>query len=296
MIYIVKDIVIIIKTNMSTGKNLTTLNSYSQLNQDVNVLDFFSNKSGLYFVDIGANDGKTLSNTFLLEHKYKWDGICSEPLPEAYEKLTKCRNVIYDSHAVFNESGLQLDFSKSDLLSGITNCIDKHTHAKMGSKIKVNTITLQDLLDNYQAPSTIHYLSLDTEGSELHILQSVDFTKYKFLYMNLEHNYIEPRRTNIRKLLLDNGYLYKGENKWDDDYVHESTLVGTYYFNQDYTKPIVIKRDGPKLFTVSSPYWNSDTGVYEDGVIKWSLRGTGKLFFSHIDYGYGNIWHRDERK
>ena len=64
----------------------------------------------------------------------------------------------------------------------------------------------------------IDYMSLDTEGSELKILQGIDFNKYKFKYINLEHNYVEPRRTQMRKL-ENNGYTYKGSNKFDDDYV-----------------------------------------------------------------------------
>ncbi len=43
------------------------MESYSQLKQDLNVISFFNNKNDMYFIDIGANDGKSLSNTFLLE-------------------------------------------------------------------------------------------------------------------------------------------------------------------------------------------------------------------------------------
>jgi len=53
----------------------------------------------MYFIDIGANDGKTLSNTFLLEKQYNWKGICSEPLPSAFKKLIKCRSVVCDNNA-----------------------------------------------------------------------------------------------------------------------------------------------------------------------------------------------------
>ena len=272
------------------------MESYSQLNQDMNVISFFNDKSDLYFIYIGANDGKTLSNTFLFEQKYNWKGICSEPLPNAFNKLTNCRTAICDNNAVFSKSGLSLEFSESNLLSGITQFIDKHEHAKKGNKIIVKTITLQSLLDNYKAPKVIQYFSLDTEGTELEILKSVDFSTYTFLYINLEHNYVEPRRTEIQTLLLNNGYLFKGENKWDDDYIHETTVIGTYYFHQDYTKPIVIKRQNKNNFLVSSPYWNDDTGTFENGFLKWNRLGTGKIFFTYIDFGNSNIWHRDKRK
>ena len=185
-------------------------------------------------------------------------------------------------------------FPDSKLLSGITEYIDKHKDAKNNSKILVKTITLQYLLDKYNSPKIIHYFSLDTEGTELEILKSVDFSKYIFIYINLEHNYIEPRRSEMRTLLLNNGYLYKGENKWDDDYIHESTVIGTYHYHQDYTKPIVIKRQNNNNFSVSSPYWNNDIGRFENGFLIWNNLGKGKIFYTHIDYGNGDIWYRNK--
>ena len=65
-------------------------------------------------------------------------------------------------------------------------------------------------------------LYLDTEGSELKILKSLDHKKYKFRYITLEHNYKEPNRTYIRNLLKVKGYFYMGQNKWDDIYSLEN--------------------------------------------------------------------------
>jgi hypothetical protein len=68
------------------------------------------------------------------------------------------------------------------------------------------------------------------------------------LYINIEHNFVEPRRTEMKTLLLNNEYLYKEENKFDDDYIHETTVIGTYYYQEDYTKPIIIKRQIKLIF------------------------------------------------
>lgn len=269
------------------------MTTYSQLKQDLNVISFFNENKNLYFIDIGANDGKTLSNTFLLEKEYEWNGICSDPLPSAFEKLRECRDVFCDNNAVFSKSGLSLEFSETNLFSGLVEYIDAHVETKKNNKIKVNTITLDELLKKYKAPAVIHYFSLDTEGSELEILKSVDFNKYKFLYINLEHNFIEPRRSDIKKLLLKNGYLYKGQNRWDDDYIHESTVIGTYYNNDDNTNPIVIKKITENTFSVSSPYWDDDFGEFKNGSIHWNRLGEGKIFYTHIDYGRENIWIKD---
>ena len=65
--------------------------TYSQLKQDLNIIDFYKSKKNCYFVDIGAHDGINLSNTYLLEKKYNWTGICFEPLKKIYSDLFENR-------------------------------------------------------------------------------------------------------------------------------------------------------------------------------------------------------------
>ena len=202
--------------------------SYSQLGQDKEVLQFYKNKKNGYFVEIGASDGIKLSNTFLLERKFEWKGICVEPLPEQFKLL--CRNrpksFCCDS-AVYNISDLEVNFdiaNNFDLLSGISSHIDCHKEHvnKNKTQITVKTISFNDLLEKYNSPSFIEYLSLDTEGSEYEILNSLNFEKYKFGLIHVEHNFVEPRRTQIRELLLANNYEFIKENKWDDVYKYKN--------------------------------------------------------------------------
>ena len=202
--------------------------SYSQLGQDVEVVTFYDKKKNGYFIEIGASDGIELSNTYLLEKEYNWKGICCEPIPSRFEKLVTNRpNSICFNEALYNQSGLTITFdiaNNFDLLSGISEHIDRHKCAVDANKttIQVQTLTLQDVLEKAKAPSFIDYMSLDTEGTELEILKPFDFEKYTFGLIDIEHNYIEPRRTEIKNLLLSKGYIYKGDNKWDDMYKHHS--------------------------------------------------------------------------
>ena len=202
--------------------------SYSQLGQDLEVINFYNKKENGFFIEIGASDGINLSNTFLLETEYKWKGICCEPIPYNFEKLVKNRqnSICYDK-AVYTSTGLTLDFdiaNNCDLFSGISNHIDNYKSSVDENKvtIQVQTISLLDVLNNANAPSFIEYMSLDTEGSEFEILKNFDFEKYTFGLIDVEHNFIEPRRSEIKNLLLSKGYIYKGENNWDDMYKHNS--------------------------------------------------------------------------
>ena len=205
------------------------MQSYSQLQQDFRVLQFYKIKTHGFFVDIGAADGIAISNTYLLEACVNWKGICVEPNPINYNKLILNRpNSICCDKAIYNKTGLILDFDIShtdQLLSGISSDISSRFKPIVDDKkstIQVQTLSLTDLLDQNNAPNFIEYLSLDTEGSEYEILKNFNFNKYIFGLIDVEHNYIEPIRSQIRELLLANGYIYIGENQWDDSYKHNS--------------------------------------------------------------------------
>jgi len=196
--------------------------SYSQLGQDLAVVKHYQGQREGYFVEVGAYDGIALSNTYLLETQYAWKGICIEPIPNQFEKLIKNRIAICSNKALYSTSGLELVFdSAADaMLSGISKHIDAHKHVVDRNKvqIKVQTQTLTDLLDENDAPRFIEYMSLDTEGSELEILRGLDFKRYQFGLIDIETNYVEPRRTQIRHLLTNNGYDFLRQNQFDDCY------------------------------------------------------------------------------
>ncbi len=204
---------------------------FSQLGQDLVVADFYKEKKNGFFVEIGAVDGIDISNTFLLETKYDWKGICIEAMPHMFDKLAKNRpNSKCISKAVFSEGGLKVPFSichSLDLISGMNDYLGPNWRPTVESNrtvIDVETMTLNEILDENEAPLFIDYLSLDTEGTELEILKSVDLNKYTFGIIDVEHNYLEEERKNIRDFLTSNGYTFKTDNMWDDQYIHNSLI------------------------------------------------------------------------
>ena len=194
--------------------------SYSQEAQDLKVLLHYKLKRNGYFVEIGASDGIKFSNTYLLEKDYNWTGICVEPISHDYQKLLHNRLCHPCSYAIYSTSGEELEFDihEYNLLSGLSKYITTYNNQPIKEKVIVKTMTLLDLLDKYEAPKFIEYMSLDTEGSEYEILRVFDFTKYNFGLMHIEHNFEEPKRSLIKELLLNNGYKYIGGFKQDDFY------------------------------------------------------------------------------
>lgn len=74
-----------------------------------------------------------------------------------------------------------------------------------GQGYRVETVSLNDLLAQHGAPSHVDYLSVDTEGSELDILQAVDFDRWSFGVLTVEHGHL-PQRAGIQALLTSKGY------------------------------------------------------------------------------------------
>jgi FkbM family methyltransferase len=214
-----------LKSNiLSYNKNFS-----SQLRQDVFVLYQSNFKQNGYFVEFGACDGLYLSNTALLEKEYKWKGILSEPLRSFQQKLRENRNCYIDNRAVYKESNLKVEFrelANNKDLSGIVETFVNDNHTKKrnnpaNENYLVETVSLTDLLDYYNAPTDIDFVSVDTEWSEFEILSAFNFDRYKVKIFTVEHNYIDDKRNKIYNLLTTKNYerILTDISEWDDWYI-----------------------------------------------------------------------------
>ena len=197
--------------------------SRSQLGQDLWVLEKLSWKKGGFFVEFGATDGVLLSNSWLLEKYFEWGGICAEPNPGLFERLQKNRCCTLSPACIYSKSGETMNFVLADAFGGIEDLgkADHHStkrdaYAALGHVMQVKTTSLFDLLRQNEAPEIIDYLSIDTEGSELAILEGFDWESYQFRCITVEHNYTDDRES-IRNLLETKGYE-RQEAQWDDWY------------------------------------------------------------------------------
>ncbi len=203
--------------------------SKAQLAQDLFVLSELGQETKHnYFVEFGATDGLSLSNTWLLERKLGWNGILAEPAKSWQAKLRSNRNCQIDSRCVSDRTGEVVEFTEtlSAELSGMSSYLHTDDWAanvrSAGRNLySVETVSLNDLLAHYEAPKEMGYLSIDTEGSEYIILAGFDFERWKFKVVTVEHNCCEPARSKIRELFLSNGYRQRHAeiSKWDDWYV-----------------------------------------------------------------------------
>ena len=84
--------------------------SKSQLGQDIFVVANSDNKKENFFIEFGATDGVTISNTYLLEKELNWKGILVEPASIWHQNLEKNRNCIIDKRCIYTKSGEKMEF------------------------------------------------------------------------------------------------------------------------------------------------------------------------------------------
>lgn len=195
--------------------------SQSQSHQDLFALSELDFKRDGFFVEFGATDGVTISNTAYLERKLGWTGIVAEPARRWHEQLKRNRSCHIETKCVWKDSASVLTFIEAEI--GEYSSIDafgSQVAKRHGQRYAVETISLRDLLTKYNAPRRIDYISIDTEGSEFEILSPFDFDEYEFGVLTIEHNF-GPHRDKIFRLLTRAGYMRKFENLsgLDDWYV-----------------------------------------------------------------------------
>ena len=206
------------------------INNKSQCGQDMFLYNqFFKDRKQGVFVDIGAYDGISFSNTFFFEKELSWTGICVEPIPEVFEELKKNRTCTCIQGCISEKEEEGVPFlhvnpsGLSQMLSGMVSKYDPRLRAYIEEEtrslerpyqeIKVRTFNINSLLKN--KIKHVNFLSLDTEGGELDILKSWNFEKYTVDVITVENNYSNP---DINAFLQSQNYEYVTRLQQDEVY------------------------------------------------------------------------------
>lgn len=200
--------------------------AHGQILQDLWVLYELDLQPGGYFVEFGAYDGTSHSNTKLLEERFGWTGLLVEPNPDMADLLRRSRSAMVDARCVWDVTGDEVDLlltGDAELSTVADHAVrDLHTdvrHATAVRQVCVATVSLNDLLDEYSAPDVVDFMSVDTEGTELRILRAFDFSKHRPRLVAIEHNGRADER-DLDALMSANGYerRFRSMSGWDGWY------------------------------------------------------------------------------
>jgi FkbM family methyltransferase len=185
----------------------------SEIGQDKWVaVKMFPGITNGFFLDVGSGHGTIGSNTKVLE-ELGWKGICVDPFPTHMDGRT-CQ---MEKAVVSSAAGQVVKFHTHSGLGGIADTLGKwKAEAEKSPAVELTTTTLGEILARTNAPSFIHFMSLDIEGAELDALKGVPFEKYRFGAFAIEHNDEEPKRSDLIKFLEEKGYRRVHTYKQDD--------------------------------------------------------------------------------
>lgn len=210
--------------------------SWSQYGQDRLVDELLDGKKNGFFVEVGAYDGETYSNTLFLERYRNWTGLLIEPNSIAFRDLVHKRRKCYAINAclcssisnnvtrLFYSNGAmtallektqtngwhqKADVSDVEITrkDGINEKKDSVNHLKkgkigIGSTFKTFCHSLTSLL-NQTGATHIDYFSLDVEGAELDVLSSINWN------LSIDVFTIETTRNRREILSFMNNHGYK---------------------------------------------------------------------------------------
>lgn len=189
----------------------------------------------VFFLDIGAHDGVTYSNSYFFEKERNWTGICIEPIEKVFKSLVQNRNCIKVNCAISEKEGEEI-FLKAEgyaeMLSGLKKNYNKNHIERLqkvikskGGKVeevKVKTRNINNILIENNIKE-IDFCSIDTEGSELMILETISFEKFIIKSLSVENNYKE---NSIGNFLKTKGYIMLAKRSADEIYIKKD------YFNK----------------------------------------------------------------
>jgi FkbM family methyltransferase len=189
--------------------------SHPALHSIDDTLDRTINRRGGVFVEAGAHDGFTQSNTYFLERFRSWRGILVEPMPELAAEARRNRPLatVYQCALVAPErAGMVVEMDFGDLMSGIRGTLDAdriqaglllgwHEHRVE----RVEARTLSEILDEACAPP-IDLLSLDVEGHEADVLRGLDLSRHAPDWIIVEMHDLQSGRLAIGSVL---GEMYR---------------------------------------------------------------------------------------
>ena len=182
-----------------------------------------------FFVDIGAHDGISGSNTYFFEKELKWQGICIEPILERYNQLVKNRDCFCLNCCIFDKVA-RVPFTENhgytEMLSGITETYDIRHQQRIvreqqseggdSTVLYKSAYPLNSILDLHEVKE-VDYLSIDTEGSEFNILNSLDYDKFFIKTISVENNYPDDF-ARIHSLLLSKNFTHVARLGGDEIY------------------------------------------------------------------------------
>jgi len=182
----------------------------------------FKGKQNGFFIEAGALDGERLSNTLLFELIHKWTGLLVEANPDTYATLrTKRRrahsiNSCLSPHPYPKKVQFELVDSGSGILGKDThNPLQVNETSNRAQMVSSQCFPIYSILLALGNP-TVDYFSLDVEGVEDGILESIPWDKVDIKVLTVEYAHTDTDTVNavMKKANYTNPFNVEWDMVW----------------------------------------------------------------------------------
>ena len=238
-------------------------NSYGQFGEDSFILNEFTQSLG-YAIEVGGADGINGSPTKCLEDK-GWKTLLVEPNPELFQLAKSVRPYVYQCAAGeenVDDVGMTIYTLKGGNQSAVSGLKTDHTllqqhqhliedqHLELVNKRTLNSLIQKWSEDLGEEIPNIDFISIDTEGTELDVVNGLDLSKWKPKIIALENNF---ENHLYRRAMYNVGYI-----------LYERIGVNDYYIRAEYLP----KGEGGYIDLSSTPIAKRLAETYGKGNFK----------------------------
>jgi FkbM family methyltransferase len=202
---------------------------YSQFGEDRILAEIFNRKKQGLCIEVGANDGVNDSNTMYFE-SIGWNCILIEPNPVLCKMIRASRNATLVEVAASDKNGETSLFvaEGAERAHGVSTinpaeeALNKiKSYGFTYSEVKVNTRSLNDILENLKIDHQIDFISVDVEGHEMEVLKGFSIEIWKPTVILVEDN-SNCEKFDVRNYLKNYGYLPFKRTGVNDWYAHKT--------------------------------------------------------------------------
>ncbi|XP_066590391.1 uncharacterized protein [Prorops nasuta] len=197
------------------------------------IREILKDKRQGFFVECGAYDGETRSNTLFLERFYDWTGLLVEADPINFTKLLQKNRKAFISPTCLSINGRAtvapfLMARNIGRLHSPDNSTESFTNspdvAHTGVHLDVQCFPLEAYLYALKV-NTVHYLSLDIEGYEAEVLENIPFHLIDIQTLSVEHKHSEKGKGYMIDLMRKRGYKVYAYVERDDNLANDIIFV-----------------------------------------------------------------------
>jgi len=195
------------------------------------ILEYIGNIENGFYIEAGAYDGILQSNTKFLEDEYNWTGLLIEPSPKVFLELQNNRSSNININKCLVSSSYTNKQIKGAFDNGPMSSVNNIRNLENVELIDVDCDTLENILDYYDIQK-IDFMTVDTEGYELEVLEGLNLMKYRPTYLLIE--IYETQKKILFNYLENNNYIFleniTNYNKFDNpgwDGTHNDYLFKT---------------------------------------------------------------------